>query len=212
MVHVARALGWLSAEGELAEIARIAADLLATSSVGPAEVDLVCSMNADRALDGTLGRLEPALLQTGNVPHAALLACLGSAEARGRVLRALTGDDDGDVEVAQVYLRHRPISDISELRELAARIAHMTGPEAQIHALDTLAHYYLSDRESLDQLTRLFPRARSVNVQRAIAGVFLRSDYRELPRQDLLQLLREHRIKSPDGEDLIDVLIRRLQA
>jgi len=25
-------------------------------------------------------------------------------------------------------------------------------------------------------------------------------------------MLREHRIKSPDGEDLIDVLIRRLQA
>lgn len=212
MVHLARSLGWLSAEDELAEIARIAADLLATSSVGPAEVDLVCSMNADRALDGTLGRLEPALLQTGNVPHAALLACLGSAEARTRVLHALTGDDEGDVEVAQVYLRHRPVSDISELRELAARIARMTGPAAQIHALDTLAHYYLSDRESLDQLTRLFPRARSVNVQRAIAGVFLRSDYRELPRQDLLQMLREHRIKSPDGEDLIDVLIRRLQA
>lgn len=212
MVHLARSLGWLSAEDELAEIARIAADLLATSSVGPAEVDLVCSMNADRALDGTLGRLEPALLQTGNVPHAALLACLGSAEARTRVLHALTGDDEGDVEVAQVYLRHRPVSDISELRELAARIARMTGAEAQIHALDTLAHYYLSDRESLDQLTRLFPHARSVNVQRAIAGVFLRSDYRELPRQDLLQMLREHRIKSPDGEDLIDVLIRRLQA
>jgi hypothetical protein len=25
-------------------------------------------------------------------------------------------------------------------------------------------------------------------------------------------MLRQHRIKSPDGEDLIDVLIRRLQA
>jgi hypothetical protein len=51
-----------------------------------------------------------------------------------------------------------------------------------------------------------------VNVQRAIAGVFIRSDYRSLPRQDLVRMLREHRIKSPDGEDLIDVLIRRLQA
>jgi hypothetical protein len=58
----------------------------------------------------------------------------------------------------------------------------------------------------------LFPVATSVNVQRAIAGVFIRSDYRSLPRQDLVRMLRQHRIKSPDGEDLIDVLIRRLQA
>ncbi|HEY2863554.1 MAG TPA: hypothetical protein VGK37_08030 [Casimicrobiaceae bacterium] len=212
MVHLARALGWLSPEDELAEIARIAADLLATRTIGPADVDLVCSMNADRALDGTLDRLRPALLHTRSVPHAALLACLGSGEGRAQVLHALTSDDEGDIEVAQVYLRHRPITDISELRELAARIAQMAGSEAQVHALDTLAHYYLSDRESLDQLTRLFPRATSVSVQRAIAGVFLRSDYRELPRHDLLEMLRQHRIKSPDGEDLIDVLIRRLQA
>jgi hypothetical protein len=88
----------------------------------------------------------------------------------------------------------------------------MTESDAQIRALDTLAHYYVSDRESLDELTRLFLRARSVNVQRAIAGVFIRSDYRALPRQDLVRMLRQHRLKSPDGEDLIDVLIRRLQA
>ena len=101
---------------------------------------------------------------------------------------------------------------LSELREVATRIVRMTESDAQVRALDTLAHYYLADRESLDELTLLFPRARSVDLQRAIAGVFIRSDYRVLSRQALARMLREHRLKSPDGEDLIDVLIRRLQA
>ena len=53
----------------------------------------------------------------------------------------------------------------------------MTGPAAQVRALDTLARHRLSDRQSLDELARLFPAARSVDVQRAIAAVFIRSDY-----------------------------------
>ncbi|HEX4522273.1 MAG TPA: hypothetical protein VH704_02025 [Casimicrobiaceae bacterium] len=211
MVRVARTLGWLSPEDEKAEIARMLSELLAGRSIGSAEVDLVCSLNKDRSLDDQLRRLERSPLREG-VADAALLACLGSTEDRERVLRALTARTDAEVEIARVYLHHHPITDVNELRDVAARIARMTESDAQVRALDTLAHYYLADRESLDQLTRLFPVATSVNVQRAIAGVFIRSDYRSLPRQDLVRMLREHRIKSPDGEDVIDVLIRRLQA
>ncbi|MEP6996580.1 MAG: hypothetical protein ABI900_02975 [Betaproteobacteria bacterium] len=212
MMHVARTIGWLSPENEKAEIVRMAADLLARNAVGSAEVELICSLNKDRTLDDERHRLTLSPLQADSVPDAAFLACLGSTEGRAQVLRALTGRDDGDVEVAQVFLRHRPIGDVTEIREVAARIARMAESASQVRALDTLARYYVSDRESLDQLTHLFPRARSVNVQRAIAGVFIRSDYRALSRQDLVRMLRQHRIKSPDGEDLIDVLIRRLQA
>ena len=211
MMHVARTLGWLSPEDERGEIVRLASDLLETTSVSSADVDLVCSLNQDRGLDEAFRRFQPSAALAGKAGHSALLACLGHAEARPRVLLALTSRDDADVEVAQVYLRHRPITDAGELRAVAVRIAAMTEPEAQIRALDTLAHCYLSDRESLDELTRLFPRARSVSVQRAIAGVFIRSDYRFLPRVELVRVLRQHRLKSPDGEDLIDVLIRRLQ-
>jgi hypothetical protein len=212
MVHVARTLGWLSPEEEKAEITRMVSELLAGSTVGSAEVDLVCSLNGDRSLDDQLPRLERSPLRKENVSSAALLACLGSAEDRRRVLQALTARADADVEIARVYLRHHPITDVHEIRDVAARIARMTESDAQVRALDTLAHYYLADRESLDQLTRLFPVATSVNVQRAIAGVFIRSDYRALPRLDLVRMLRQYRLKSPDGEDLIDVLIRRLQA
>ena len=213
MVHVARAIGWLSPEDERAEITHIVSDLLAGSAIGAADVDLICSLNKDRSLDEELHRLEVPRSQRESVADAALLACLGSTEGRERVLRALTTTrDDADVEIARVYLRHHPITGQDELREMATRIARMTESDTQVRALDTLAHYYLSDRESLDQLARLFPRAKSVNVQRAIAGVFIRSDYRALPRLELARMLRQHRIKSPNGEDLIDVLIRRLQA
>ena len=43
----------------------------------------------------------------------------------------------------------------------------MTGPTPQVRALDTLARHRLCDRESLEELTRLFPLAMSVDVQRA---------------------------------------------
>jgi hypothetical protein len=51
-----------------------------------------------------------------------------------------------------------------------------------------------------------------LNVQRAIAGILIRSDYKTIAKAELARALRQHRLKSPDGEDLIDALIRRLQA
>ena len=81
----------------------------------------------------------------------------------------------------------------------------------QVRALDTLAFHYIADRESLEQLARLYPQAKSVSVQRAIAGVFIRSDYHALAKPELVRVLRQYRIKSAEGADLIDVLIRRLQ-
>ena len=59
---------------------------------------------------------------------------------------------------------------------------------------------------------RVFPVAKSLNVQRAIAGILIRSDYRMIAGPQLVRALRQHRLKSSEGEDVIDVLIRRLQA
>ena len=88
----------------------------------------------------------------------------------------------------------------------------MNGSNAQVRALDTLADQHLSDPESLEELTRLFPLAESVGVQTAIAGVLIRADYKAIDKPELVRTLRQSRLKSPDGADLIDVLIRRLQA
>jgi hypothetical protein len=185
---------------------------LARNTVGSAEVDLACSLNRNRELQKELHQLQPSLAQAGKVANAALLACLGSAEGHARVLRALTSSNDEDVQIAQIYLRHRPLADANELRIVATGITRMSGSDAQVRALDTLAGQRLSDRESLDELARLFPLTKSVSVQRAIAGILIRADYQSLARLELARALRQHRLKSPDGQDMIDVLIRRLEA
>ena len=90
--------------------------------------------------------MKPSPLQAGKVNYAAALACLGSAEGRGRMVKAATSDDDEEVKVAQVYPRHRPITDVNELRVVASGITRITGSGAQVRALDTLARHRLSDR------------------------------------------------------------------
>jgi uncharacterized protein YjiS (DUF1127 family) len=212
MIALAGELGWLSKAQQRAELVRMLDERLAGSAITPADIDLACTLNRNRELDALLPDLHVAPAQARKVPQAAILACLGSAAARSRVLHALTSPSDADVEMAQVYLHHRPIVDPAELRVIAAGITRMSGSDAQIRALDTLAKQQVNDRESLEALAGLFPQARSIGVQRAIAGILIRSDYRSIARPELVRLLRERRLKSPDGEDVIDVLVRRMQA
>jgi hypothetical protein len=211
MIKLAHALGWLSPEEERAELVRMIGDLLARPAIGAAEVDLFCSLNDNHELDEERHHLSVPPSQSDNVAHAAAMACLGSAAARARVLQALTSRDDAEVQIAEVYLGRRPITDANELRVVASGITRMNGSGAQVRALDTLARHRLSDRESLDELARLFPAAESVDVQRAIAAVFIRADYQSLPRTEMVRVLSQSRLKSPSGADIIDILIRRLQ-
>ena len=212
MLSLARHLGWLSAAQERAEQKRMIEELVAKDGVGAAEVSLVCALNEDGALGRERDGLAVSAAQAGKVRNAAMLACLGDAESHARVLRALASANDDEVALAQVYLHHRPIADATELRSIAASITRMKGSDAQVHALDALARHRLSDRESLEELARAFVVARSVAVQRAIAGVLVRADYGAIASAELVRALREHRVKSRDGEDLVDVLIRRLQS
>jgi hypothetical protein len=211
MMGLAHSLGWLSPADRRVELMRMIDEQLAGDAVSSAEVNLACELNKDRSLSPELYRLQVSPAQANKVPHAAVLACLGSAEGHARILRALTSPNAEEVQIAQIYLRHRPIADASEFRGLATGIARMNGSDAQVRALDTLAQNPLFDREGLEEMTQLFLRAKSVNVQRAIAGILIRSDYRAIARPELVRALRQHRLKSPGGEDLIDVLIRRLQ-
>jgi hypothetical protein len=207
MIRLAARLGWLPGDGERRALAALVDDMMA-GPVSAADVDLACTLGAGGALD----RRTAAGKSTASVARDAIDACLGDAPARARALQALTSGDVADVEVAQVYLRHRPLADPDELRTLTAAVAAMHEPSAQVRALETLSHYALSDGESLQRLARLFPRAGSVALQRAIAGVLLRADFPAAARDELASLLRRYRIKSPDGNDVIDVLIRHLKA
>jgi hypothetical protein len=210
MIRVAGRLGWLSSAEQRAELMRTMGDMLASTALGSADVALACALNSDGHLTEDHRLLKWPSPQ-GGVSHAAVLACLGNPKAHASVLRALTSPKDDDVEIAQVYLHHRPIADSDELRSVAKDIAHMSGSNAQVRALDTLARYRLSDRESLEALTRLFALAKSIDVQRAIAGVLIRADHAAIASRDLAQSLRKSRLKSTGGHDVIDILIRRLE-
>lgn len=214
MISLAGTLGWLSAEQQRGETIAMINDMLARSSVGFEQVDLVCALNKDGALDGALDRAQAPASRSGRASRTAVMACLGSEAAHGEMLRALASPNEKDVQIAQLYFRHRPIEEQEELRALAREIARMPGAgPAQVRALDTLARLHISDRQILEDLSRAFADAKSVNVQRAIAEVFIRSDPKTIPRAHLVGILRQHRLKPPGGgQDLVDILIARLQA
>ena len=212
MIQLAVTLGWLSPADQPAELVRMVGDLIERGSIGPSDVELVCSLNDHGSLEAARHRLRPSSHQTDKVNNAAAMACLGDAAGRARVLRALTSHDDMEVQLAQVYLSHHPITDVNELRVVASGITRMPRSGAQVRALDTLARHRLSDRQSLNELARLFPTAGSVDVQRAIAAVLIRADYQAIAKPEVARVLSQNRLKSPDGADIIDILIRRLQA
>ena len=211
MISLAGTLGWLSTEAQSSERLALVNDVLARPAMGYAEVDLVCTLNKEGELDSQLSRVKVAPSRIDKATHAAAMACLGSPEAKSLVLRALASPNEKDVEAAQVYLRHRPLTDPRDLRTVASEVARMPPSAAQVRALDTLGRLNIADRQILTELLRSFATAGSVNVQRAIAEVFIRSDPAAIPKRELVSTLREHRLKATDGRsDLIDVLLQRL--
>lgn len=209
LLDVAHAAGWLSAPDLNVERVRLAGELVARDAVGPSEVGLVCALNADHSLDGERHRIEAPAVGRRKVAHAAVYACLGDPDAQSQVLAALSAGDEREVGIAQAYLRERPVTDAASQRHLAAGIAAMPGSEAQVRALDALGRLRLSDAQALESLSRAYATTRSVNVQRAIAEVFLRADKLSLPRSTLADAFKRHRLASSRG-DLIDVLLRNL--
>ena len=212
MMALARSIGWLSPAQEQAEFVRMIADRMARGSLAKHEVDLVCSTHREREPELARQVLATGAARPDKVAHSAVLACLGNAEAHERTVRALTSAQDEEVAIAQVYLRHRPLADVAEVRAVTSGIGRMTAAAAQVRALEALARQRLADAQSLQEIAGLFPRARSLDVQRAIAGILIRADYKMLARSDLARTLRQYRLKSPDGSDVIDALIRVLQS
>lgn len=211
MINVAHTLGWLSSDQRVDELALVFSDLLSRRAVTASDVSLACTSNQDGGLDAALERVAASSGASNGVGRSAILACMGSAEAHQLTLEGLVSPADAEVRITQAYLRHRPIADTKELRALTAKIAGMGASAAQARALDVLARHYLSDRESVDTLRQLFARTRSWPVQNAIAGVLIRADPDAIPRMDLLQTLREFRVQTSPGHNMVDALIQRLQ-
>ena len=206
MIALGAKLGWLDAGQEREEISAMFEERLARNMVTPVEVDLACSLNRQGDLDG----IDLAAGDANRVSHAALLACLGDATARERVVRALSSSSEDDVRYAQVVLSYRPLDQRGELPVVMNQIAGMTSRDAQMRALHALASQRLTDPATLSELVRLYPRVDSPGVQTAIANVLLRSDFRSIASADVVQTLRTGR-RGSGGADAIDVLIRRMQ-
>jgi hypothetical protein len=209
MADVARDIGWLDEAGHRAELARTIHDMVAADAIDFGEVDLICALNKDDALATELRLFKVATMAPSAASRAAAGACLGDAGARASALRALASTDERDVRMAQAFLRHRPITDASELREVAAGIVAMKPSAAQVRALETLARHHVADAEVLERLAALYSRARSADVQRAIAEIFLRSDLGAVDAHALAVRLQRDRV-GRDG--LVDTLIQRLSS
>ena len=212
MLDVARDLGWLSTKDRRDELALLLGELQARATVGVTEVDLACTLNQQSDLDGAFKQRRPPERAVEDVAHAAVRACLGSAEGRARTLEGLVSPNDPDVQIARAYLRHRPITDATELRQVAAGIARMPASNAQVRALEALGRHYVSDHEILGLLMQLYSETSSSSVQAAIAGILLRSDRQSIIAAQLLSVLLKDRRRSPPGDDMVDALIHRLQA
>ena len=212
LLNVARDLGWLSEDDRWEELALMLGELQGRATVGVGEVGLACTLNDDSDLDGAFNRRVPPDSPVDDVPHAAVRACLGSAEGRDRTLKGLVSRNERDVQIAQAYLRHRPITDAAELRQVATDITRMDPSDAQVRALETLGRHYVSDREVLDMLALLFSTTPSASVQAAIAGILLRADLRPIRGSTFALNLLANRLPSAAGDSTIDALLRRLQA
>jgi hypothetical protein len=211
MIGAARDLGWLTADDRRKELVAMLGDMVARKDVVAPDVNLACTVNKDHELDGALQQVAAKASNTQSAGQSAVLACLGSSEARARVLHALVSPSDADVQVAQAYLHNRPLSEPAELRVVTKAVAGMNAPDAQARALDALGRHYLSDAESLETLKDLFARTKSAAVQNAIAGVLIRADRKSIRAADLLPTLKEHRLRAGSGESLVNALIDRLQ-
>ncbi len=212
MFQMAQDLGWLSEAERRAELALMLGEVQARLSVGITEIDLACTLNQDHQLDGAFNSQRVIGSAGDDLAHAAMRACLGSPEAQVHVLQGLVSSNAADVQIAQAYLRHRPLTDASQLRAMAQAIAAMPASQAQVRALEVLGRHYVSDREILALLSRLFIDTSSWPVQAAIAGILLRADLSTLVSAELIAILQKERLANPADDDMVDALIRRLQA
>ena len=192
---------------------RCSAIACASAPWAPADVDLACTLN--KSGDARCrARRACACLPTRCAARRTPPCWPASAarDGRARVLRAWRAQAD-DVSIAHAYLSHRPLADAGELRLVTGEVTRMSGRAMRRCGRSMRwPATSSSDRESLDALDAVVPASQD---RRRAAGDRGRAHPRRLPGDrdpGAARALRKQRLKSPDGEDLIDVLIRRLDA
>jgi hypothetical protein len=208
LLALAHDLGWLSDEERWDELGLMLGELQARPVLSVTEINLACTLNQQHELDGA----HPSVNASADIEHATLQACLGSAEGRRRTLQGLVSSNVAEVQIAQAYLRHRPITDAAELRRVAVAIVNMKPSDAQVRALESLGRHYVADREILELLIGLYSQTSSANVQAAVAGILIRADKRSIVSPQLVLTLVKDRRPAPPGDSMVDALLRKLRS
>jgi hypothetical protein len=211
MVALAGRLGWLAPADERADFARMVVERAGRGTLGSVDVELACRRGADPELAAEIDR-QASAARRDSAALAAVRACAGSADGHAACCeRWSTGAPTTSRSHRSTCATARSSSPASCARWRRA-IAKRSAGDAQVRALDALASHRLSDPESVAAIAARFPLAGSLEAQRAIAGILIRADTASLARDDLAKSLKRTRLRSPDGADMIDVLIRRLEA
>lgn len=205
MIDVAQRLNWLSEAGARDEVAALVRDLLARPAIRTGDIGLACRLAARYPL----GDAAPAA-SLGRSDQAAVLACLGQPAAHAQLVSALSTGVPADADAVEMYVQHRAFTP-DEIRTAIADIGEMHDPAAQARALDILARHGITGIDALTALVNLYPLASTPAVQRAIAGILIRSDYRALASTQVIAMLRAFRLPERNGNAMVDILIRRLE-
>jgi hypothetical protein len=100
---------------------------------------------------------------------------MGDESARQELMRSVASSSESDAQVVQTYLRYYPVTDRGQLRAMAREVSQASGP-AQVRGIDAIGRLNISDREVLRELSTMFAQSHSLEVQRALAELFIRSD------------------------------------
>ena len=210
LIELAANLHWLGGDTLRDERIALVNDMLQRPRLAYSDVDLACTLDEGGSIAEARSRIAWPPNARERVAHAAVMACLGDSRARGVALRGLSSADETDVQAAQAYLRHHPIEG-SDLRTAVSSVGDMPGSTAQVRALEALARLNINDPQAFAELARIYAAARSPDVQRAVAEVFLRGDVAALDKPRLAGVLQQHRIAVRAApSDLIDILLRSL--
>jgi hypothetical protein len=95
------------------------------------------------------------------------------------------------------------------LRRVALGVAKMPASAGQVRALETIARQHVADTETFEALGALYARTRSLDVQRAVAEIFLRSDRSTMPNSVGETLRRRQLAADPLIDQLIAALAER---
>lgn len=210
MLKVARELNWLTDETLREQVYRMVNDLVKRGQAEPQAMDLVCRLNREIGLQPDRHFLEMYASERNPIGPRAMAACLGSAQGYGEMLAILSQSDQKALEYAQVYFRYfemRP----TDIVALIDRISSAASVSTQVTTLGILAKLYVSEAEVLSRLLEYFTNTASPEVQRAIAGVFVRARFDHIDKRAFASTLSQRRLRSTGDRDVIDFVIRRLE-